>query len=105
MLAFSPDSKTVATAGAGIREGQISIRGNPAFRGAKIVNHVKLWNVSSGELIWTSPDGDLGQLHSLVFSPDGQALYCCDQSATTRIDARTGQVRQDLLRASEHKAR
>ena len=40
-------------------------------------------------------------VNSLVFSPDGTSIYCCDDSATTRIDAQTGQTRQDLMKATD----
>jgi WD40 repeat protein len=100
-LAFSPDSKTVASGGHGIKEGLISIGGGPIARGAKVVNYVALWNVATGALLWTSAEGDLGLVTSVVFSPDGASIYCCDSSATTRIDARTGQTRQDLMKASD----
>jgi len=97
-LAFSPDSKTLASAGVGIRE-------RVGGRGQKGVNHIKLWDVSSGSLVWVSAEGDLGMVTSLVFSPDGESLFCCDSSATTRIDARTGQTRQDLMKVIQGRPR
>ena len=71
--------------------GRISILGRVAF-GQKVINHIKLWDVATGAMVWTSAEGDLGQVTSLVFSPDGKSLFCCDLSATSRIDARTGQT-------------
>ncbi len=70
-----------------------------------MINHVKLWDVATGSLLWTSADGDLGPLTSLIFSPDGESLFCCDAAATSRIDARTGQTRQDLMSATEGRSR
>jgi RNA polymerase sigma factor (sigma-70 family) len=90
-IAFSPDSKSVASAGCGTRVGQ----------GSKAVNYVKLWNVATGALLWTSAEGDLGHVNSLLFSPDGTSIYCCDDSATSRIDAKTGQTRQDLMKVAD----
>jgi WD40 repeat protein len=100
-LAFSPDGKSIATAEAAVVRGEISIGGKRAGIGQKMINHVKLWDVATGALKWTSPDGDIGQLTSLVFSPDGLSVYCCDSSAVSRIDARTGQTRKDLMTAAE----
>ena len=71
------------------------------YRGAKVINYVKLWNVATGALLWTSVEGDLGPVMSIVFSPDGTSIYCCDSSATTRIDAGTGQTRRDLMKATD----
>jgi RNA polymerase sigma factor (sigma-70 family) len=99
-LAFSPDGKLLASADVGVKEWRRSIAGRVAT-GVKTINHVKLWDVARGTLLWTSAEGDLGHVKSLVFSPDGGSLFCCDESATTRIDARTGQIRQDLMMATE----
>jgi WD40 repeat protein len=100
-LAFSPDSQTVASGGHGIKEGLISMGGGPIARGAKVINYVKLWNVATGALLWTSAEGDLGLITSIVFSPDGTSIYCCDDSATSRIDAKTGQTRHDLMKVAD----
>ena len=104
-LAFSPDSKLIASAGVGKKEGRISIGGRYVGLGSKVTNHIKLWDVANGNLVWTSAEGDLGNVKSLVFSPDGESIYCCDESATTRIDARTGQLRQDLMAVTEQHAK
>lgn len=96
-LAFSPDGKSVASASVGIAAGRISIGGGPVAVGQKLIDDVQLWDVATGAQKWTSPEGDLGPATSLVFSPDGEALFCCDHMATSRIDARTGQTRRDLM--------
>jgi hypothetical protein len=64
----------------------------------------KLCDVTKGALVWTSAEGDLGHVQSLVFSPDGRSLYCCDSSAITRVDASTGQTRKDLMRATDERS-
>jgi hypothetical protein len=104
-LAFSPDGKSVASAGVGIAAGRISIGGGQVAFGQKVINDVKLWDVATGALKWTSAEGDYGQVTSLVFSPDGGSLFCCDLSATSRIDARTGQTREDLMKVDERRPR
>jgi WD40 repeat protein len=76
------------------------IGGRDVGSGQKVVNHIKLWDVTTAALAWTSAEGDFGHVASLVFSPDGRSLYCCDDSAITRVDARTGQTRKDLMRAA-----
>ncbi len=96
-LAFSLDGKSLATAGIGIASPPIPIRGRNLIAGPRTVNHVKLWEVTTGSVKWTSPAGDLGYVTSLVFSPDGLSVYCCDSSAVSRIDVRTGQTRRDLI--------
>ena len=104
-LAFSPDGKSLASAATGIKTGRISINGGNAFNGQKVVNNVKLWDVKTGRLVWTSVEGDYGQIESLVFSREGLSVYCCDSSAVSRIDARTGQTRKDLMRATDDRPR
>lgn len=96
-LAFSPDSKSLATGGHGFREDRIAI-GGKVF-GQRRVNYVRLWNVATGGLLWTSAEGKLDLVTSIVFSPDGSSIYCCDRAATSRIDAKTGQTRHDLMKA------
>ncbi len=82
------------------RVGLISDSAAGMHQGSKVVNYVKLWNVATGALLWTSAEGDLGHVNSLVFSPDGTSIYCCDDSATSRIDAtdRTDAARLDESR-------
>jgi WD40 repeat protein len=100
-LAFSPDGKSLASAGTGVFTGRFSIGGGNVGFGKKVINNIKLWDVATGALVWTSAAGDYGQVTSLVFSRDGRSVYCCDLSAISRIDTRTGQTRKDLMRATD----
>ncbi|MGC8641532.1 MAG: hypothetical protein ACP5XB_16830 [Isosphaeraceae bacterium] len=70
-----------------------------------MINFIKLWDVASGNLKWTSTEGDLGMVLLLVFSPDAESHYCRDATATSRIHAWTGQTRQDLMKASSSRSR
>jgi WD40 repeat protein len=76
-------------------------------------NQIRLWEATSGKLMKAQPAlDDLERVglprilpSTLAISPDGGSLFCCDSTATTRIDARTGQTRQDLMRATEGRPR
>jgi WD40 repeat protein len=100
-LAFSPDGKSLVSAGSGLG---VILNHNGVVRGQKMINDVKLWDIATGNLKWTSANGH-GHITSLVFSPDGEALFCCDDSATYRIDARTGQDRLVLMESNEGQPR
>jgi WD40 repeat protein len=95
-LAFSPDGKSLASAASGIG---VLLGDNGVVVGQKVINDVKLWDIATGGLKWTSAARD-GVLTALVFSPDGETVFCCDDSATSRINARSGEDRQDLMRAN-----
>jgi uncharacterized protein with WD repeat len=62
-IAFSPDSKLVATAGP--------------------ENTVKLWDVSTGKEVATLP-GHLGSVWYTAFSPDGKALVSTSEDGTVK---------------------
>ena len=98
-LPSRPVAIPLATAATTIARGPISIGGKNVGNGVKVTNHVKLWDVATGTLKWTSPARDSGQVTSVLFSPDGLSIYCCDSSAVSRIDTRTGQTRKDLMTA------
>jgi WD40 repeat protein len=100
-LAFSPDGKSLASTGSGLG---VMLGDNGVVSGQQVINDVKLWDIATGSLKWTSANGD-GNLTSLVFSPDGEALFSCDNSATYRIDARAGQDRLELMKTNEGRPR
>jgi WD40 repeat protein len=103
-LAFSPDGKSLASAGVSIAERVVSFGGRKA-RARAVVSHIKLWSVATGKETWTSAEGELGSVASVVFAPNGLSLYCCDDSAISRIDARTGQTRKLLMKAGDAQPR
>jgi WD40 repeat protein len=100
-LAFSPDGKSLVSAGSGLG---VILSDNGVVSGQKVINDVRLWDIATGSLKWTSASDD-GILTSLVFSPDGEALFCCNDSATYRIDARAGQGRLVLMQMNEGRSR
>jgi WD40 repeat protein len=70
-LAFSPDGKRLATAGA---DGLI-----------------KMWNRANGELLFSLPGSHKGGARSVVFSPDGQSLITGGMDKTVKIwEAKAG---------------
>jgi WD40 repeat protein len=103
-LVFSPDGKSLASAGVTIAERVVSFGGRNA-RAQTVVNHIKLWNVATGKMTWTSAEGEIGSVAAVVFAPNGLSLYCCDASALVRIDARTGQTRKLLMKAGDAQPR
>jgi WD40 repeat protein len=103
-LVFSPDGKSLASAGVTITERVVSFGGRNA-RARTVVNHIKLWNVATGKMTWTSAEGEIGSVAAVVFAPNGLSLYCCDASALVRIDARTGQTRKLLMKAADAQPR
>ena len=92
-VAFSPDGRTVAAAGAGPKKEGRVITGS---RGPKEASEVRLWDVATGTMIWTA-EGETGAAFSLAFSPDGRSLAFCDQEYVYLIDAQTGKLKQIVM--------
>jgi len=103
MFAFSPDSKTLATGGHSEVKKELIVLDDKRTAMRKAVDYsVKLWDVATGRLIWTSTIGNRRNVSALVFTPDGDGIICCHDKITTRIDAKTGQLRHDLLKPAPY---
>src|SRR5262249_13388321 len=68
-VAYSPDGKTLATGS----NGPILRKGNLSW----VSSEIRLWDLRTGRLLRTIP-GELGEMWSLAFSPDGRSLLGCD---------------------------
>jgi WD40 repeat protein len=85
-LAFSPDSRLLASAA--------NIAQNPEFS-------VKLWDVMTGQELFTL-QGHTDFIHGLAFSPDGRWLATASMDTTVKIwDVQTGQLVHTLQTAAE----
>jgi WD40 repeat protein len=108
-LAFSPDSKVLATGTSGPAREFERVRwetiGGQRFksitRESRMASEMRLWNVQTGDL-FHSVEGSLGEVWSIAFSPDGKTIVSCDDDAVTLTDARTGEWQRTLrVAASE----
>ena len=86
-----PDGKTVASGGAG----PVRDFGNET----RLLSEIKLWDIATGRLRWTY-EGELGEVNSLAFSPDGTALVYCDHRAVGMIDVPTGKLDRILRKTT-----
>jgi small GTP-binding protein len=54
---------------------------------------IRLWNAHSGDLIWTSPDAQLGSVYCVAWSSDGQTLASGYRSGTICLwNAKVGEL-------------
>lgn len=89
-VAISPDGKTVALGGAGhVRKiGYLW----------KVLSDIRLWEIATGKPLWAF-EGELGEVNSLAFSPDGKTLTYCDSQSVGMIDVHTGKLERILKTA------
>jgi WD40 repeat protein len=103
-LAFSPDGRTLASAGGG----QISWMSQNLLAWAKqqgkeidlTDNAVRLWDVATG-VERRRLKGHHFTVHGLAFSPDGNTLAATDGTASLLWDAATGKLLRTLAPRSE----
>jgi RNA polymerase sigma factor (sigma-70 family) len=86
-VAFSPDGKTIAMGGAGHSRNFGNV--------TRALSDVRLWEIATGKLLWAF-EGELGEVNSLAFSPDGRMLVYCDMQSVGMIDAQTGRIERIL---------
>ncbi len=86
-VAISPDGKTVAL-GEG---GHVWNFGHEW----KVKSDVRLWEIATGKPLWAF-EGELGEVNSLAFSPDGKTLTYCDSQSVGMIDVQTGKLERIL---------
>jgi WD40 repeat protein len=93
-VAFSPDGKWVAAGGAG--PPQIGLDAISTTLPTKNASEIRLWDRATGRLVWSTL-GELGEVHSLAFAPDGNALAFCDDEVVCVLDAHTGRLKRILM--------
>jgi len=74
-MAFSPDGKILASGGCGESEDEWSCNSG----------EIRLWDVTTGQLIGQSLTGHGDFVHSVAFSPDGKTLISCGYDDTVRL--------------------
>src|SRR5262249_50091057 len=80
-VAFSPDGRRLATAGA-----------RPARRGDQMPDELKLWDVATGRELLNVPDAG----HAVAFSPDGRRLVTAGEKGDGRWDPEAGLLILDV---------
>ena len=88
-VAYSPDGKTLATGSSG------PIRQNRGL--SWVSSEIRLWDMRSGRLLRTIP-GELAEMWSVAFSPDGRSLLSCDGKVVALTEALTGLRRLTLTK-------
>jgi Tol biopolymer transport system component len=87
-VAFSPDGKILATGTSG-----------PIVAGRRLSSEIRLWDVRTGRLLRTI-QGELAQVWSLAFSPDGKSLLSCDNALVALTETLTGMRRLTLTKGT-----
>jgi WD40 repeat protein len=88
-VAFSPDGKTLATGSSGpiLQKGSLSW----------VSSEIRLWDPQSGRLL-RSIQGELAEVSSMAFSPDGKSLLSCDGDVVALTETLTGLRRLTLMK-------
>jgi WD40 repeat protein len=88
-VAFSPDGKTLATGSSGpiLQKGSLSW----------VSSEIRLWDPQSGRLL-RSIQGELAEVSSVAFSPDGKSLLSCDGEVVALTETLTGLRRLTLMK-------
>jgi WD40 repeat protein len=91
-LAYSPNGKVLATGSSG------PIRQNARRRW--VSSELRLWDATTGQLNSTI-EGQLANVNSLAFSPDGDTIVWCDHEGVVLTDAATGSKRGTLMTVTQ----
>jgi hypothetical protein len=86
-VAFSPDGTTLATGS----NGPIRQKGSLSW----VSSEIRLWDMRTGRLLRTIP-GEMAEMWSLAFSPDGRSLLRCDGKGVALTETLTGLRRLTL---------
>ena len=88
-VAYSPDGKVLATGSCGpiLQKGSLSW----------VSSEIRLWDPHTGRLLRTIP-GELAEVWSLAFSPDGRSLLSCDGEVVALTETGTGLRRLTLMK-------
>jgi WD40 repeat protein len=90
-LATSRDGKIIASGGSGRTE--VYDQG----RAKRVRSELHLWDAETGSLL-RSYEGDLGDIGSISFSPDGKWAAVSDSDSVQLVDVPTGQLQERLLK-------
>lgn len=88
-VAFSPNGKILATGSSG----PIRQKGNAI----QVTSEIRLWELHSGRLLRIVP-GELSEVWSMAFSPDGKSLVSCDGEEVALIETLTGLRRLTFMK-------
>ena len=90
-LAISRDGKIIASGGSGRTE--VYDQG----RAMRVRSELHLWDAETGSWL-RSYEGDLGDIGSISFSPDGKWAAVSDSDSVQLVDVPTGQLQERLLK-------
>jgi WD40 repeat protein len=104
---FLPDGKTLMTNDGTIwdlQTGKIlrvledfaSVTLSVSFDGSKAAGDTGVWDISTGELLWSYPTDYLDRINSTVFSPTRDLLAISANTGVVLLDAASGQYQKAL---------